>query len=48
MVCNFVQCVSVRDFFNRNLFEPLTNYMCSKVILNFVLYTKGYSKVTSR
>ena len=40
------QCVSVTDFFNRNLFQSRTNNMCFKLILK--LFTKGCFKVTSR
>ena len=40
------QCVSVTDFFNRNLFESATNNMCSKVILR--LFTKRFFKVIFR
>ena len=28
--------------------KPCTNYICSRVILNFISYTKGYFKVVSR
>ena len=26
----------------------ISNYICSRIILNFILYTKGYFKVVSR
>ena len=40
-----LQCVSVIDLFNRNLFEPPTNNMCSKVILKFFYLTKVILKL---
>ena len=48
MVYNSVTVCSVTDFFNRNLFESPANYIYSKVVLNFILYTKGFFKDTSR
>ena len=36
------------DFFSIDLIEFPTNYICSRVISNFILYTKGYFEVTFR
>ena len=42
---SLLQCVSVMDFFNRNLFGSPTYYMCSKVILDLFYIPKVISKL---
>ena len=42
---SLLQCVSVIDFFNKNLFETPANYMCSKAISNLLYIPKFILKL---
>ena len=42
---SLLQCVSVIDFFNKNLFETPANYMCSRAILNLLYIPKFILKL---